>query len=59
MSAGFPRLQDHSAAELLREVVGVDHAGETPAHILLLIAPLPATVAALDAAHAMKRSKLV
>jgi hypothetical protein len=25
-------LQDHSAAELLGEVVGVDHAREAPAH---------------------------
>jgi hypothetical protein len=43
-----------SAAKLLREVVGVDHAREAPSHVFLLIAPLPAAAPTFDAAQAVK-----
>jgi hypothetical protein len=47
------------AAKLLREVVGVGDAGETPADEFLIITPLPSPAPALDATQTMKRFEFI
>jgi hypothetical protein len=45
---------DARTAKPLGEVVGVDHACEAPPNVFLLVAPLPPTIPAFNAALAVK-----
>jgi hypothetical protein len=45
---------DESSAELLREVISVDHARETPSDVFLFVAALTATAPAFDTAQAVE-----